>query len=41
MGNTNNHDDAIVATIHELTPKLDDGTIIEEIKINQSKHDLV
>ena len=37
----NNHDDAIVATIHELTPKLDDGPIIEEIKINPSKHDLV
>ena len=37
----NNDDDAIVATIHELTPKLDDGPIIEEIKITPLKHDLV
>lgn len=37
----NNHNDAIVATIHKLTPQLDSGPIIEEIKINSTKNDLV
>ena len=37
----NNDNDGIVATIHELTPTLDDGPIIEEINIQSSKHDLV